>query len=91
MCRCDAVVDYRATDWSFEPIYCGQVVGVRTYQSAQPDTNIITVAFCSIEGHEANVRRRFTEVGHPLNARQSFVSEPESADPITLAKWEAAR
>lgn len=55
MHQCDAVVTYQATDWGFEPIRCGQVVGVRSYQSSLGEQ----IAYCSMEGHRESVERRF--------------------------------
>lgn len=60
--HCDAIVSYRPTDYSFEPVYCGQVVGIRSYQSGKEPALIVTVGYCAITGHEQNVRRRFAEV-----------------------------
>ena len=87
MMHCDAIVTYRATDYSFEPVYCGQVVGIRSYQSGEEP---ITVAYCAIPGHEQSVRRRFAEVGEPPEPRWLH-EDPEYMDGITMAKAAAER
>ena len=60
---CDAIIGQRAGTYGFEYVFCGQVVGVSSYwikrTPLQPSD--IIVSYCSIEGHESNVRRRFAE------------------------------
>lgn len=89
MMHCDAIVTYRATDYSFEPVYCSQVVGIRSYQSGEEP---ITVAYCAISGHESNVRRRFAEIESDIHFHMGYGhDEPECADGITMAKAAADR
>lgn len=59
---CDAIVTQRPTRWGFEGVRCTQVVGIRTYVT----TGGLRVGYCSIGGHEQNVRRRFAEQQDPL-------------------------
>ncbi len=89
---CDAIIGQRAGTYGFEYVFCGQVVGVTSYwvkrTPLQPSD--IIVSYCSIEGHESNVRRRFAErvvevVDPPM---PTFLHEdPEYADDMTYAKW----
>jgi hypothetical protein len=55
--RCDATIGHDAAAFGFVPVACQQVVGTRTYVT----TSGLRVSYCAIEGHEANVRRRFGE------------------------------
>ena len=55
--RCDASIGQRADAYGFRPVLCQQIVGTRSFTS----TTGMRVTYCSIEGHESNVRRRFVE------------------------------
>ena len=55
--RCDASIGQRADAYGFRPVLCQQIVGTRSFTS----TTGLRVTYCSIEGHESNVRRRFVE------------------------------
>jgi len=61
--RCDANIGYDAGAFGFTHVICQQTVGTRTFIS----TSGLRVAYCAIDGHEANVRRRFLE-GRPVLA-----------------------
>jgi len=61
--RCDASIGQRADAYGFRPVLCQQIVGTRSFTSVSG----LRVTYCSIEGHESNVRRRFLE-GRPVLA-----------------------
>jgi hypothetical protein len=61
--RCDASIGQRADAYGFRPVLCQQIVGTRSFTSVTG----LRVTYCSIEGHESNVRRRFVE-GRPVLA-----------------------
>jgi len=74
--RCDASIGQRADAYGFRPVLCQQIVGTRSFTS----TTGLRVTYCSIEGHESNVRRRFVE------RDPEWPGDLEQADPITAAK-----
>lgn len=93
---CSAHIGHKAGEFGFEFVICRQTVGVRGYWTQPAPTNYSGghfVTYCAIEGHEAQVRRRYAEVDPPepkwLHEDPAFA--PESSDLITAAKWEAAR
>lgn len=101
---CNAFIGKRAGTYGFEFVTCTQVVGLRGFWAVTErwENTDHYVSYCAIEGHEANVRRRFAPDpalnGIPADPpRPVFLHEdatfyePESADPISFAKWEAAR
>lgn len=55
--RCAAVVGQTPAAFGFTPVTCRQSVATRTFVTSAG----LTVAYCSLDGHEASVRRRFTE------------------------------
>jgi len=55
--KCDANIGYDAGAFGFTHVICQQTVGTRSYISSTG----LRVAYCALEGHERNVRRRFDE------------------------------
>lgn len=54
---CSATTGRVAAAFGFTPVICSQSVGVKTFIT----TTGLRVGYCSIEGHEASVRRQFRE------------------------------
>jgi len=61
--HCEAIIGQRADEYGFRAVVCHQVIGVRSFTSVSG----LRVTYCSIEGHQYNVRRRFVE-GRPVLA-----------------------
>jgi hypothetical protein len=59
--RCKATISVEPAPYGFRPVQCGQVVGIRGYWAkTEPWENTDHFAtYCALEGHQANVRRRF--------------------------------
>lgn len=91
---CSAFIGKRAGAYGEEFVTCSQVVGLRGFWAVTErwENTGHYVSFCAIEGHEANVRRRFTPDPR-LNPElpEPDWAMPESADPITAYKKEAER
>lgn len=92
MYQCNATIGQEKGEFGFVPVRCTQTVGTRAYWEAGARERTNTdhlVAYCSIPGHEEQVRRRFPEGEPPMPV---FLHEdPDYADPVTLAKAEADR
>jgi hypothetical protein len=58
---CEAVTGKRAGTWGWEPVTCGQSVALVTVRDAAGILHHV----CSIEGHRADVVRRFGETVLP--------------------------
>lgn len=71
---CSARIGWVSSRYGFEALHCTQRVGLRHFESL-----FGTVWYCSVNGHEANVRRQFAEV------------EPVTVEtPLTRQSWSDA-
>ena len=74
---CSAIVRWEPTPFArYAPVLCRQQVGLRGYWAQTRPTDYSGghyVTFCSVEGHEANVRRRFA----PRAEARAGWTEPE--------------
>jgi hypothetical protein len=87
MTTCNAIIGRRPVDFGFVPAICGQSVGIRTFVT----TGSIRVGYCSRDGHEASVRRRFAEQQDPPEPDWDLPDGPDHADSMTFAKAFADR
>lgn len=84
---CDATIGQQAGEFGFVPRVCRQSRYVRTFVT----TGGLRVGFCPIDGHEANVRRRFAEQQDPAEPAWDLPDGPDHADSMTFAKAFADR
>ena len=73
---CNAIIRVTAGEWNLEPVECGQVVGIKSYESTRNGR----VGFCSRPGHELSVRGRFAEKQDPPEPEWDLPDGPDHAD-----------
>lgn len=54
-CEARVAMDPRPDGWGFAPRYCGQSVGLRSFQDAMGHVR----RHCAADGHRTDVERRF--------------------------------